>query len=178
MAKHNLWIKKIYHLSPSCNNAPDSDPSRFAAADRVQPVHDAGRYLSKYLSKPKQLPPEPQSSGGAGTWFPSSWWFCDSPLRSAIANSVVKFRLTNPSLAELHALFSAVGFFNLIVREERPVGWVAFVPPNLLDWLTTKLSGEKKTGTKQKTFKSPLQRLVSWLPSPRFSNYVPSLCND
>jgi hypothetical protein len=29
----------------------------------------------------------------------------------------------------------------------------------------------------RKGFKSPLQRLVSWLPSPRSPNYVPSLCN-
>jgi len=43
--------------------------------------------------------------------------------------------------------------------------------------ITTKLSGDKKTGTKQKNFKSPLQRLVSWLTSPRLPNYIPSLCN-
>jgi hypothetical protein len=117
---------------------PHADQTRFAAAGRVEPVRgDAGRYLSKYLSKPKIQPMvEPQSST-VGGWFPPSWWFCDRNLRNAVANSLIKFRFRVSCWAQLHDLFASVGgCFNLIVREEIPVGWLAFVPPNLVVWLT------------------------------------------
>jgi hypothetical protein len=131
-----LLIEAVAEVCPEA----EVEPSRFAAAGRVEPVRgDAGRYLGKYLSKPKQAESEHSDSA---SWFPSSWWFCDRNLRNAVANSLIMFRLKISCWAELHDLFTtAGGFFNLIVREDIAVGWLAFVPPNLVVWLTVKLCG-------------------------------------
>jgi hypothetical protein len=130
-----LLFEAVQEICPECDRA------RFATAGRVEPVRgEPGRYLAKYLSKPKlqiQTESEPQSSDSVG-WFPPSWWFCSKDLRGAIARSLVKFRLKVSCWVTLHDLFAgAGGWFNLIVREEFAVGWIAFVLPNRVEWITT-----------------------------------------
>lgn len=151
------------------NFCVDCDRTRFKSAGRVEPVRsDAGRYLAKYLSKGnhnKPLHRTPQndlviaaSSESAGelhrcdgertaqnsavAWHPPTWYFCDRGLRKGIANSLVRFHLRVTCWATIHDLFSETGgYFNLVVREHIPVGFVAFTLPNLVEWLTVKLCG-------------------------------------
>ncbi|WP_448572359.1 rolling circle replication-associated protein [Trichothermofontia sp.] len=124
-----LLFEAVQEICPECIR------SRFSAAGRVEPVRgEAGGYLAKYLSKPKQAESAETDSAG---WFPPSWWFCSQDLRGAVARSLVKLRLKVSCWATLHDLFvGAKGWFSLIVREELTVGWIAFVLPNRVEWIT------------------------------------------
>jgi hypothetical protein len=127
-----LLFEAVEEICPGC------DRGRFESAGRVEAVREeASDCLGKYLTKGKQL----ENCDSAG-WFPSSWWFCSQKLRQAVARSLVKFRVkvSDSDWARLHDLFvGAGGWFNLIIREGLAVGWVAFIHPSRVGWLTTQL---------------------------------------